>query len=250
MTEGSDTTHFGFRQVPVDEKVRRVGSVFDSVASRYDVMNDLMSLGLHRFWKRQAIDHLQLRPDHRLLDLAGGTGDLAERALRRLGPGGEVVMADINAAMLQAGRDRMLDAGWLERLQYVQCDAEALPFPDSAFDRISIGFGLRNVTRKEVALREMARVLRPGGRLVVLEFTHLYFPALRPLYDAYSFRVLPWMGEKVAGDGDSYRYLAESIRMHPDAPTLRSMMADAGFEDCDFTWLSGGVAAIHVGNVY
>ncbi len=245
-----ETTHFGYRQVPLHEKARRVASVFDSVAGRYDLMNDLMSAGLHRAWKRLAINQALLRRGHEVLDLAGGTGDLASLALRRVGDKGRVVLSDINGSMLSRGRDRLLDEGWSGNIDFVRCNAEALPFPDRSFDRVTIGFGLRNVTHKSAALAEMRRILRPGGRAMILEFSHLYVPALKPLYDLYSFRVLPWMGSVVAGDSESYRYLAESIRMHPDAPTLARMMSDVGFEDCDYTPLTAGVAAIHVGQVY
>ena len=245
-----ETTHFGYEQVPVHEKVRRVASVFDSVADRYDLMNDLMSAGLHRAWKRLAIHRALLRRGHHVLDLAGGTGDLSSLALRAVGSEGRVVLSDINGSMLARGRDRLLNEGWSGNVGFARCNAEALPFPDRSFDRVTIGFGLRNVTHKSAALAEMRRVLRPGGRVMVLEFSHLYIPALQPLYDLYSFRVLPLMGSVVAGDSESYRYLAESIRMHPDAPTLAQMMSDAGFEDCDYTPLTAGVAAIHVGQVY
>ena len=244
------TTHFGYDEVPVDEKTRRVASVFDSVAERYDLMNDLMSAGLHRLWKRQAIQHAHLRGGQRVLDLAAGTGDLASLALDRLGPDGEVVVSDINLSMLRRGRDRLIDQGVGGQASYALADAEALPCPDGTFDRVTIGFGLRNVTDKERALAEMRRVLAPGGRAVILEFSHVYVPALRPLYDLYSFRIMPLMGRLVVNDAESYRYLAESIRMHPDAPTLAGMMEGAGFEDCQYTLLTAGVAAIHTGWVY
>ncbi|MFW6278072.1 MAG: bifunctional demethylmenaquinone methyltransferase/2-methoxy-6-polyprenyl-1,4-benzoquinol methylase UbiE [Halorhodospira sp.] len=244
------TTHFGYRKVPLAEKSRRVASVFDSVADRYDLMNDLMSGGLHRLWKRQAIHHAQLRPGQRVLDLAAGTGDLANLAMPGIGPEGEVVMSDINLSMLARGRDRLIDQGVGTQARYVLADAEELPFPDASFDRVTIGFGLRNVTRKENALAEMRRILRPGGRATILEFSHVYMPALRPLYDLYSFRVMPLMGKLVVNDAESYRYLAESIRMHPKASELKAMMERAGFEDCDYTLLTAGVAAIHTGWVY
>ena len=240
-------TDFGFERVAVDEKVRRVGAVFDSVASRYDLMNDLMSLGLHRLWKRFTIGLADIRPRHKVLDLAGGTGDLTRLISRRLGADGETVLCDINASMLATGRSRLLDAGIGGGVRYVQADAERLPFPDSSFDRVLIAFGLRNVTRKQHALAEMRRVLRPGGRLLVLEFSSLVVAPLKPLYDTYSFRVLPWIGERVANDAQSYRYLAESIRMHPDQETLRAMLEAAGLERCDYFNLSGGVVAVHRG---
>jgi len=240
----SDPTHFGFEKVPEADKARRVAVVFDSVATRYDLMNDLMSAGLHRLWKRIAVEHSGVRPGERVLDVAGGTGDLARRFAHRVGHQGEVVLTDINRAMLARGRDRLLDAGLV--LPLVQCDAESLPFPDASFDCVSIGFGLRNVTRKERALAEMRRVLRAGGRLLVLEFSHAWGP-LRPAYDAYSFRVLPRLGKLVAGDADSYRYLAESIRVHPDQEQVKAMMEAAGLERVDYLNLSGGVVALHRG---
>ena len=241
------TTHFGYKQVPVREKAGHVRAVFDSVADRYDLMNDLMSLGVHRLWKRQAVELAGVRRGQRVLDLAGGTGDLAERFAGIVGPTGEVVLTDINAAMLTRGRDRLVDLGLLGNLHYALVNAEALPFPQDHFDCVTIGFGLRNVTHKQRALEEMFRVLRPGGRALVLEFSH---PTSRPLqkaYDLYSFTVLPALGRLVAGDADSYRYLAESIRMHPDQETLRAMMEQAGLERCDFFNLSGGIVAIHRG---
>jgi len=241
------TTHFGFEQVPTGDKARRVGQVFDSVARRYDVMNDLMSLGVHRLWKRFAVELSAVREGQRVLDMAGGTGDLAGQLARRVGDSGQVVVGDINAAMLGVGRERMVDGGVVGNVRYVQADAERLPFPDGHFDCVTIAFGLRNVTHKEQALADMGRVLRPGGRLLVLEFSRVTAPALRPLYDLYSFRILPLMGKLVAGDAESYRYLAESIRMHPDQETLKEMMAVAGFERCEYFNLTAGVVALHRG---
>ncbi len=250
VSKDTDTTDFGYQNVPVAEKARRVGSVFQSVAERYDVMNDLMSFGLHRLWKWQTMHFVGARRGHRVLDLAAGTGDLTLALSRRVGSEGRVVCSDINQAMLVRGRDRLIDEGAVGNIDYVLADAEQLPFPDESFDRVTIAFGLRNVTRKERALDAIRRVLRPGGHLVVLEFSRLYARPLQPLYDAYSFHVLPFMGRVVAGDSASYRYLAESIRMHPDQATLKSMMEQVGFEDCDYTNLSGGVVAIHRGHVY
>jgi len=241
------TTHFGFEQVPWDEKRRRVARVFDSVASNYDLMNDAMSLGVHRLWKRFAVEQTGARPGQRILDLAGGTGDLAARLARLVGPGGEVVIGDINPSMLQVGRERLLDRGIASNVRFVQANAESLPFPDHSFDCITIAFGLRNVTDKQKALESMFRTLKPGGRLLVLEFSKPSLPGLAPLYDLYSFRVLPVMGRLIARDADSYRYLAESIRMHPDQDTLKGMMEQAGFEDCDYFNLSGGIVAVHRG---
>jgi len=240
----ADSTHFGYASVPVPQKAQRVAGVFDSVAPSYDRMNDLMSGGLHRIWKAFTVRQAGLRPGMKVLDIAGGTGDLARAFAREVGPAGEVWLTDINAAMLGIGRDRLLDEG---RVQPVaQCDAEALPFADGRFDRVSVAFGLRNMTRKEAALREMRRVLKPGGRVLVLEFSHVWKP-LAPAYDAYSFGVLPALGRAVAGDADSYRYLAESIRMHPDQPTLKSMMEAAGFERVRWFNLSLGIVALHEG---
>jgi len=242
-----DSTHFGFQRVPLSEKAGRVGQVFDSVATRYDLMNDLMSFGLHRIWKRFAILLSGVRQGHRVLDLAGGTGDLARLLLPQVTPSGGVVLADINAAMLERGRARLLDEGLCRGLEFIQADAEHLPFADGSFDCVTIAFGLRNVTVKERALRSMYRVLKPGGRLLVLEFSRPNLPGLQPLYDAYSFQMLPTMGRLVANDADSYRYLAESIRMHPDQETLRGMMEAAGFERCQYYNLSGGIVAAHRG---
>jgi demethylmenaquinone methyltransferase/2-methoxy-6-polyprenyl-1,4-benzoquinol methylase len=242
--DSAGTTHFGYETVPEAEKVRRVGEVFHSVAQRYDLMNDLMSLGIHRLWKRHTIQRALVRPGQSILDLAGGTGDLAAAFAPRVGPKGRVVVCDINASMLAAGRDRLLDRGLVENLEFVQADAEALPFPDESFHCVSIAFGLRNVTRKERALAEMYRVLKAGGRLLVLEFSRPTAP-LRPFYDAYSFHVLPLLGRLVASDSDSYRYLAESIRMHPDQETLADMIRDVGFERVEFENMTGGVVALH-----
>lgn len=241
------TTHFGFQTVNVEEKAERVRNVFDSVASRYDIMNDLMSLGIHRLWKHIAVDLAGVRAGMKVLDLASGTGDLASRFAGLVGPGGEVVMSDINLAMLEEGRKRMVDEGHAGNIDYMQIDAESIPFPDNSFNVVTIGFGLRNVTDKEKALREMFRVLKPGGRALVLEFSKPTSKPLEKLYDFYSFRALPLMGRLVANDADSYRYLAESIRMHPDQETLREMMEDAGFERCDYHNLTGGIVAVHRG---
>jgi demethylmenaquinone methyltransferase/2-methoxy-6-polyprenyl-1,4-benzoquinol methylase len=241
------TTHFGYQTVAEGEKAERVRGVFDSVASRYDLMNDLMSLGVHRLWKRFAVELSGVRAGQRVLDLASGTGDLAARLSALVGPEGLVVMSDINAAMLSLGRDRMLDAGRVGNVRYAQIDAEVLPFPSGAFDCVSIGFGLRNVTRKERALAEMHRVLRPGGRALVLEFSHPTTAPLKAAYDLYSFQLLPRLGRLVASDEASYRYLAESIRVHPDQATLKGMMEAAGFERCDVHNLTGGIVAVHRG---
>ncbi|HEB95371.1 MAG TPA: bifunctional demethylmenaquinone methyltransferase/2-methoxy-6-polyprenyl-1,4-benzoquinol methylase UbiE [Sedimenticola thiotaurini] len=241
------TTHFGYQEVPAEEKAGRVRQVFDSVADRYDLMNDLMSFGIHRLWKRIAIELAGVRRGQRVLDLASGTGDLAARFSGLVGPDGLVVMSDINAAMLERGRARMLDEGIVGNVDYAQLDAEALPFPDNSFDCISIAFGLRNVTDKQQALHEMFRALRPGGRVLVLEFSHPASKPLQSVYDLYSFRLLPLLGRLVAKDEQSYRYLAESIRMHPDQETLKGMMEQAGFERCDYHNLTGGIVAVHRG---
>ncbi len=243
----SAPTHFGYEKVTPEEKTRRVKGVFDSVASRYDLMNDLMSLGLHRGWKRFAIEASGVRTGARVLDVAGGTADLARLFAARVGPTGSVVLTDINGAMLAAGRDRMLNEGRL--MPAVQCNAEALPFAAASFDCVSIAFGLRNVTRKEAALAEMRRVLRPGGVALVLEFSHIWAP-LKSAYDWYSFNVLPRLGKLVADDAASYRYLAESIRVHPDQQELGAMMESAGFERVDWFNLSAGVVALHRGYVF
>jgi demethylmenaquinone methyltransferase/2-methoxy-6-polyprenyl-1,4-benzoquinol methylase len=234
---------FGFEKVPAPDKARRVAGVFDSVAPRYDLMNDLMSAGLHRLWKAFTVRHANVRPGMRVLDIAGGTGDLALRLARRAGPAGQVWLTDINGSMLREGRDRLLDAGL--PLPVVQCDAEALPFPGEYFDVVTVAFGLRNMTNKDRALAEMQRVLRPAGRLLVLEFSRVWAPLARA-YDAYSFSVLPWLGARIAGDGDSYRYLAESIRVHPPQQVLAKMMEHAGLESVQWFNLTAGVCALHV----
>jgi len=243
----TEKTHFGFEQVDDNDKARRVRGVFDSVAARYDLMNDLMSAGLHRLWKRFAVEATGVRAGMRVLDLAGGTGDLARLFADRVGSEGEVVLTDINGAMLAGGRDKLLNAGRV--LPTVQCDAEKLPFGNAEFDCVSIAFGLRNVTHKEAALSEMRRVLKPGGVAAVLEFSRVWQP-LAPAYDWYSFNVIPRLGKLVTGDDASYRYLAESIRMHPDQETLKSMMGDAGFDRVAVHNLAAGVVALHLGYVH
>lgn len=240
------TTHFGFRNVPVGEKSQHVRHVFDSVADNYDLMNDMMSLGIHRLWKRYAINMATLKPGERVLDLAGGTGDLTRLMAPIVGERGHITLADINAAMLDNGRSRLLDKGISGNVDFAQVDAEQLPFPDNSFDLVTMAFGLRNVTNKQRALDSLYRVIRPGGRLLVLEFSRPT-ALLKPAYDFYSFSVLPRLGRFIAKDESSYRYLAESIRMHPDQQTLQSMMEQAGLERCDYHNLSGGIVAIHRG---
>ena len=242
-----ETTHFGYREVPVADKRRLVGEVFSSVAGNYDLMNDLMSLGIHRVWKRYFVATAQVKRGDRVLDLAGGTGDIAALLRDRVGDEGEVVLGDINGEMLRTGRDRMTDRGRVRGLRYVQCNAEVLPFPDASFDLVTIAFGLRNVTDKDAALREMQRVLRVGGQARVLEFSQVKADWFRPLYDFHSFKVLPRLGRLFAGDEDSYRYLAESIRQHPPQDELRSMLEAAGFGRTRYRNLSGGIVAIHDG---
>ena len=244
---GSETTHFGYRQVPSGEKAKLVGRVFDSVATRYDLMNDLMSMGIHRLWKRFTIELSGVRKGHAVLDIAGGTGDLTRRFSELVGPDGSVVLADINASMLRVGRGKLTDLGYAGNIDYVQANAEALPFASNHFQAVSIAFGLRNVTDKDRALREMQRVLKPGGKLLVLEFSKPTNPLLSRAYDLYSFTALPLMGQLIARDKQSYQYLAESIRMHPDQETLKQMMADAGFVNCRYFNMTGGIVALHVG---
>ena len=240
----TNSTHFGYKTVAEDDKVHEVAKVFHSVASKYDVMNDLMSGGLHRLWKTFTIANAAVRPGFKVLDIAGGTGDLALAFAKKVGASGQVVHTDINEAMLSTGRDRLLNTGLVTPT--LLCDAEKLPFPDNYFDRVSVAFGLRNMTHKDQALAEMRRVLKPGGKLLVLEFSKVAAPLQKP-YDVYSFSVLPWLGQKIAGDAESYRYLAESIRMHPDQETLKTMMQDAGLERVEYFNLTAGVAALHTG---
>jgi len=241
------TTDFGYQQVPTAEKAARVRAVFDSVAGNYNLMNDLMSAGAHRLWKQFTLSQTGLRPGQQALDVAGGTGDLAAGMAKQVGASGLVVLSDINAAMLAVGRDTLTDRGLVGNVRYSLANAEKLPFHDSMFDCVTIGFGLRNVTDKAAALRSMTRVLKPGGQLLVLEFSRPVVPGLKPLYDAYSFSVLPWLGKVVAKDEASYRYLAESIRRFPDQPTLLGMMQEAGLENCRYHNLSGGIVALHRG---
>ncbi|ELX8379742.1 bifunctional demethylmenaquinone methyltransferase/2-methoxy-6-polyprenyl-1,4-benzoquinol methylase UbiE [Providencia vermicola] len=248
MTEPTkETIDFGFRTVGKEDKVGLVANVFHSVASKYDLMNDLMSFGIHRVWKRFTIEASGVRRNQRVLDLAGGTGDLTAKFSRLVGEKGEVILADINDSMLKMGREKLRDLGIVGNVSYVQANAEELPFPDNYFDCITISFGLRNVTDKDKALRSMFRVLKPGGRLLVLEFSKPVIEPLNKAYDAYSFHVLPRIGQAVVGDPESYRYLAESIRMHPDQETLKSMMENAGFEQVTYTNMTGGIVALHKG---
>jgi demethylmenaquinone methyltransferase/2-methoxy-6-polyprenyl-1,4-benzoquinol methylase len=242
-----DSIDFGYQKVARSEKKNLVANVFQSVAAKYDVMNDLMSFGIHRLWKRYTIDCSGVRKGMKILDIAGGTGDLTAQFSRRVGPQGEVVLADINDAMLKVGRDKLRDRGVVGNVRYVQADAEELPFDDNTFDVITIAFGLRNVTDKDKALRSMLRVLKPGGRLLILEFSKPVSATLNQVYDFYSFNILPKMGQVVANDADSYQYLAESIRMHPDQDTLKSMMETAGYEKVDYQNMTGGVVALHRG---
>jgi demethylmenaquinone methyltransferase/2-methoxy-6-polyprenyl-1,4-benzoquinol methylase len=246
-SSADDVTHFGFRNVPKSQKASQVADVFHSVAGKYDLMNDLMSMGIHRLWKRFTIELSGVRKGHQVLDIAGGTGDLTMKFSDLVGPTGRVVLADINASMLQVGRGRLVDRGYAGNIEYVQADAEHLPFPDNNFNAVSIAFGLRNVTDKDQALRDMTRVLKPGGKLMVLEFSKPANPLLSKAYDAYSFSALPLMGQLIAGDSSSYKYLAESIRMHPDQETLKGMMEAAGLVNCKYFNMTGGVVALHVG---
>ncbi|MEX1668867.1 bifunctional demethylmenaquinone methyltransferase/2-methoxy-6-polyprenyl-1,4-benzoquinol methylase UbiE [Zhongshania guokunii] len=241
------TTHFGYKTVDSKDKVKMVAGVFHSVAAKYDIMNDLMSGGVHRLWKRFTIELSGVRPGNKVLDIAGGTGDLAAKFSRLVGSDGKVVLADINDSMLTVGREKLTNKGIVGNIEYVQANAECLPFPDNYFDCITIAFGLRNVTDKDAALRSMNRVLKPGGRLLVLEFSKPVNPVVAKLYDRYSFDILPKMGQLVASDEDSYRYLAESIRMHPDQETLKGMLSDAGFVDVRYHNMTAGVVAVHRG---
>lgn len=249
MTEQHDT-HFGFQQIPRTEKTKRVADVFHSVAEKYDLMNDLMSFGLHRCWKKFTLSQSNLRPGQKALDVAGGTGDLTLGFLKQVGPSGHVILSDINEKMLQQGRARLINKGFLSNVEFVQADAESLPFPDESFHCVSIAFGLRNVTNKEQALRSMYRVLKPGGKLLVLEFSQPVLPLLEKIYHHYSFKIIPKLGEWIAKDHDSYQYLVESIRMHPDQSTLANMIKEAGFEDVRWHNLSGGIVALHTGFRY
>lgn len=250
MTNQKQTTHFGFESVDWDEKEKKVAEVFHSVAKNYDRMNDLMSFGVHHLWKRFTIELSQVRPGQSVLDLAGGSGDLTRLLSKKVGDSGQVILADINSAMLNVGRDRMLDEGLFKNIRYVQGNAQCLPFANNSFHCITIGFGLRNVTDKDEALRSMYRVCKPGGKLMVLEFSTPNLPGLKSVYDWYSFNILPKIGKLVANDEASYQYLAESIRMHPDQNTLKEMIERAGFEDCHYHNLSGGIVALHVAYKY
>jgi demethylmenaquinone methyltransferase / 2-methoxy-6-polyprenyl-1,4-benzoquinol methylase len=250
MTNQKKTTHFGFESVDWNEKEKKVSAVFQSVAKNYDLMNNLMSLGIHHLWKRFTIELSHVRPGQSVLDLAGGSGDLTRLLSRKVGYKGQVILADINAAMLNVGRNRLLNEGLLGNINYVQANAQALPFADNSFHCITIGFGLRNVTDKEEALRSMYRVCKPGGKLMVLEFSTPNFPGLKTFYDWYSFNVLPTIGQYIAEDADSYQYLAESIRMHPNQEGLKMMIESSGFEDCQYHNLSGGIVALHIAYKY
>jgi demethylmenaquinone methyltransferase/2-methoxy-6-polyprenyl-1,4-benzoquinol methylase len=237
-------THFGYQKVDESEKADKVAGVFHSVANKYDIMNDLMSLGMHRIWKLFTTGVANIQSGQKILDIAGGTGDLALAFSKKVGPTGEVWLSDINSSMLEVGRDRLIDLGAI--LPCVQLDAENIPFPKNYFDLVTVSFGLRNMTRKELALKEMCRVIKPGGRTMVLEFSKP-IDQLKPIYDIYSFKVLPWLGKKIANDSESYQYLAESIRMHPDAESLKKMMLDSGFDRVDVHRLTGGIVALHIG---
>ena len=246
----NNKTHFGFTEVPIHEKSQRVADVFRSVANKYDLMNDVMSLGMHRLWKRFTIDQSGARPGQCILDIAGGTGDLTREFSKLVGPTGLVILADINENMLAQGRERLTDQGIVGNVQFVQADAETLPFPDNYFDCISIAFGLRNVTDKAAALRSMYRVLKPAGKLLVLEFSKPVLPLLNTIYDKYSFNIIPKLGEWICQDKESYQYLVESIRMHPDQESLKLLMEESGFEDVKYHNLSGGIVALHKGMKY
>lgn len=250
MSKQENTTHFGFSSVAWDEKEKKVAEVFHSVAKNYDLMNNLMSMGIHHLWKRFTVELSHVREGQQVLDLAGGSGDLTRLFCKRVGETGQVVLADINAAMLSVGRDRLLDEGLFKNIRFLQGNAECLPFADNTFHCITIGFGLRNVTDKEKALRSMYRVCKPGGKVMVLEFSTPTFPGLKPVYDWYSFAVMPKIGKLFAQDASSYQYLAESIRMHPEQSQLKEMIEQAGFEDCHYHNLSGGIVALHIAYKY
>jgi len=245
--QGEHTTHFGYKTVNTEEKQEKVAEVFHSVAAKYDIMNDLMSFGVHRLWKRFTMEFTGVRKGDQVLDIAGGTGDLTMKFSDLVGPEGKVVLADINDSMLKVGRDRLLDKGYSGNIEVVQANAESLPFADNSFNVITMAFGLRNVTNKDKALSEFNRVLKPGGRLLVLEFSKTKNPLLSKMYDIYSFSALPMMGKLITNDSESYRYLAESIRMHPDQETLKGMFQDAGFANCEYHNLTGGIVALHKG---
>ena len=245
--DAEQVTHFGFENVRAEEKAGKVADVFHSVASKYDIMNDLMSMGVHRIWKRLTIESSGVRPGYKVLDIAGGTGDLTMQFSKRAGEKGQVILADINSSMLNVGRDRLMNQGYGGNIQFVQANAETLPFPDNYFNCVSIAFGLRNVTDKDKAIRSMLRVLKPGGRLLILEFSKPSNELLSKVYDKYSFTALPFMGKLITNDSESYKYLAESIRMHPDQETLKGMMDSAGFVNCRFQNMTGGIVALHTG---
>lgn len=250
MTEKSTSTHFGFKTVDWHEKEKKVGEVFSSVAKNYDLMNDLMSLGIHRLWKKMTAELSQVKPGQQVLDLAGGSGDLTRLLADKVGPEGKIFLTDINAEMLTTGRNKLINLGLGSNIQYVQGNAQALPFKDNSFHCMTMGFGLRNVTDKAQALSSLYRVCKPGGRVMILEFSQPVLPGLKPVYDWYSFKVLPLLGKWFANDADSYQYLAESIRMHPNQEDLKSMIEAAGFEDCCYSNWSGGIVALHIAYKY
>ncbi|QLE78984.1 bifunctional demethylmenaquinone methyltransferase/2-methoxy-6-polyprenyl-1,4-benzoquinol methylase UbiE [Francisella sp. Scap27] len=250
MSKENKTTDFGFSEVPWEQKQQKVAGVFHSVAAKYDIMNDLMSFGIHRIWKKITISKASVRKGDRVLDLAGGTGDLAYKFCQQVGDEGKVILSDINSSMLEVGKEKLTNRGCVGNIEYVQANAESLPFPDNYFDCITISFGLRNVTDKAKALASMCRVLKPGGRLLVLEFSKPIVPMLSKIYDEYSFKALPFMGKIITQDAESYKYLAESIRKHPDQETLKQMMFDAGFDNAEYQNLTGGIVALHTGYKY
>jgi len=250
MSSQKKSTHFGYQSVDWDEKEKKVGAVFQSVADRYDLMNNVMSLGIHHLWKRIAVELSHIRPGDSVLDLAGGSGDLTRLISKKVGHKGQIVLTDINESMLNVGRDRLINSGLIKNIQYVQGNAQSLPFPDNYFNGIMMAFGLRNVTDKNEALRSMYRVCKPGGSVMILEFSKPVFPGLKPVYDWYSFKVLPVLGKIFANDSESYQYLAESIRMHPDQETLKNMIEKAGFEDCCYHQMTGGIVALHIAYKY